>query len=75
MDQIIYRLNKTRNSFKTNSIILVNHLIFSTASRAFWKQYRIGRGCVYVADIPFQECEVLGYLTGIVYWALHRGVV
>ena len=74
-DQIIYRLTEVRNSFKTNSVILSNHLIFSIAFRAFWKQYHMGRGCIYVADTPFQECEVLGYLTGIVYWCFHRGVV
>ena len=39
MDQIIYRLTEVRNSFKTNSVILLNHLIFSIAFRAFWKQY------------------------------------
>ena len=75
MDQIIYKLTEARNSCKSNTTTLSNHLIFSLAFRAFWKQYRMGRGCVYVADSPFQECEVLGYLTGIVYRALHRGVV
>ena len=74
-DQIIYRLTEVRNSFKTNSVILSNHLMFSIAFCAFWKQYHMGRGCIYVADTPFQECEVLGYLTGIVYWCFHRGVV
>ena len=54
---------------------MTNHLIFSNVFRAFSKQYRMGRGCVYISDTPFQECEVLGYLTGIIYWALHRGVV
>ena len=74
-DQIIYRLTEVRNSFKTNSAILSNDLILSITFRAFWKQYRMGRGCVYVADTPFQESEVLRYLTGIVYWCFHRGVV
>ena len=75
MNQITYRLTEARNSCKSNSATLSNHLIFSVAFRSFWKQYRIGRGCVYVADTPFQECKVLGYLTGIVYWCFHRGVV
>ena len=39
------------------------------------KHYRIGRGCVYVVNTPFKESEVLGYLTGIIYWFFHRGVV
>ena len=52
-----------------------NHLIFNLAFKAFWKHFRIGRGCVYTFNTPFKECEVLGYLTGIIYWFFHRGVV
>lgn len=74
-DQIIYRLTDERNSCRSNSDVVSNHLISSNAFRAFWKQYRKGRGCVYIVDTPCQECEVLGYLTGILYWALYRGVV
>lgn len=75
MDQIIYRLTEAKISCNSNSDTLSNRLIFSLAFRAFRKKYRIGRGCVYLAESPFQECEVLGYLTGIVYWCFHRGVV
>ena len=73
--QIIYRLSDARHSLRSNSAVLANHLIFSLAFRAFWKQYRMGRGCVYVANTPFKKFEVLGYLTEIVYWLFHRGVV
>ena len=73
-DQIIYRLTEAQNNCKSNSVILSNHLIFSLAFRSFWKQYRMGRGCFYVAFTPFQEYEVLGYLTGIVYWCFHGGI-
>ena len=72
-EQILYRLFAERNSFVTNFVILRNHLIFSTAFRAFWKQYHMGRGCVYVADTCLQEYETLGYLTGILYWSFHKG--
>ena len=65
-DQIIYRLTEARNSFRSNSAIMSNHLILSNAFRAFWKNYIMGLGCVYVVDTPCQECEVLGLLTGIV---------
>ena len=75
INQIIYRLSDARHSCRSNSPTLANHLIFSLAFRSFWKQYRMGRGCVYVANTPFKEFEVLGYLTGIVYWCFHRGVV
>ena len=73
--KIIYNLSGDRYSLMSNSPILANHLIFNLAFKAFWKHYRIGRGCVYAFNTPFKECEVLGYLTGIVYWIFHRGVV
>ena len=73
LNQIIYRLSDYKLCCRSNSSILTNHLIFSLAFREFWKQYKLGRGCVYVANTPFKESEVLGYLTGIVYWCLARG--
>ena len=75
INQIIYRLTDARHSLRSNSAVLANHLIFSLAFRAFWKQYRNGRGRVYTFNTPFKECEVLGYLTGIIYWCFHRGVI
>ena len=67
INQIIYRLSDSRHSLRSNSAVLANHLIFNVAFHAFWKQYRIGRGCVYTFNTPIKECEVLGYLTGIIY--------
>ena len=75
IDQIIYRLTEARHYLNSNSSILTNHLIFSLAFKAFWKHYRIGRGYVYAVNTPFKECEVLVYLTGIIYWCFHRGIV
>ena len=75
INQIIYRLSVYRHTLRSNSPTLSNHLIFSLAFHAFWKQYHIGRGRVYTLNTPFKEFEVLGYLTGIVYWLFHRGVV
>ena len=75
IDQISYRLTEARHYLNSNSSILTNHLIFSLAFKAFWKHYRIGRGYVYAVNTPFKECEVLGYLTGIIYWCFHRGIV
>ena len=71
----INQLTEARHYLNSNSDVLANHLIFSLAFRAFWKQYRIGRGCVYVVNLPFKESEVLGYLTGIIYWCFHKGVI
>ena len=75
IDQIIYKLTEARHYLNSDSNIITNHLIFNLAFKAFWKHYRIGRGCVYTINTPFKECEVLGYLTGIIYWFFHRGVV
>ena len=75
IDKIIYRLLVYNHSLKSNSPILTNHMIFNLAFKAFWKDYRIGRGCVHAFNSSFQESEVIGYLTGIVYWIFHRGVV
>ena len=74
LNQIIYRLSDYKHSCRSNSSILSNHLIFNLAFREFWKHYKLGRGCVYIFNTPFKESEVLGYLTGIVYWCFHRGV-
>ena len=74
IDQIIYRLTEAIHYLNSDSNIITNHLIFNLAFNALWKHYRIGRGCVYTINTPFKECEVLGYLTGIIYWFFHRGV-
>ena len=74
LDQIIYRLSDSRFNCRSNSSILSNHLIFNLAFREFWKHYRIGRGCVYTVNSPFKS-ELLGYLTGIIYWCFHQGVI
>ena len=73
INQIIYRLSDSRHNCRSNSPTLSDHLIFSLAFREFWKQYKLGRGCVYVANTPFKKSEVLGFLTGIIYWCFHRG--
>ena len=75
LNQIISRLSDYKHSCSSNSSILTNHLIFSLAFRQFWKHYKLGRGCVYVANTPFKESEVLGYLTGIIYWFFHNRVL
>ena len=67
IDQIIYRLTEARHFLNSVSNIIANHLIFNLAFKAFWKHYHIGRGCVYTSNTPFKECEVLSYLTGIIY--------
>ena len=47
--------------------------MFYRAFKSFHKHYKLGRGCVYVFDSPINS-EVLGYLTGIIYWIFHKGL-
>ena len=75
IDQIIYKLTEARHYLNSDSNIISNYLIFSLAFKAFWKHYKIGRGCVYAINTPFKECEVLGYLSGIIYWIFHKGLI
>ena len=75
LDQIIYKLSDFRHNCRSISPTLANHLIFSLAFREFWKHYKLGRGCVYAINSPFKASEVLSYLTGIIYWFFHRGVI
>ena len=75
INQIIYQLSDARHSCKSKSTVIANHLIFILAFRSFWKRYRLGRGCVYAINTPFRKYQLLGLLTGVVYWCFHRGVV
>ena len=65
LETIIYKLDYT--PIRSNSSIIKNHLIFHRAFKSFRKHYKAGRGCVYLFDSPIKS-EVLGYLTGIIYW-------
>ena len=71
LETIIYKLENI--PIKSNSRVLNNHLIFYRAFKSFYKHYKVGRGCVYVFDSPIKS-EVLGYLTGILYWIFHKGL-
>ena len=71
IENILYILNDT--FIKSNSRVLNNHLIFYKAFKSFYDRYKIGRGCVYVFDSPIKS-EVIGYLTGILYWIFHKGL-
>ena len=69
---IIYKLDYL--PIKSNSSIIRNHLIFHRAFKSFRKHYKTGRGCVYSFDSPIKS-EVLGYLTGILYWIFHKRII
>ena len=71
LETILHRLGF--NDYPTSKI-LRNHLIFHRAFKSFRKHYKVGRGCVYLFDSPIKS-EVLGYLTGIIYWIFHKGLI
>ena len=71
LETIIYKLEN--RSIKSGSRVLNNHLMFYGAFKSFYKLYKLGRGCVYAFDSPIKS-EVLGYLTGIIYWIFHKGM-
>ena len=75
LSKIIYDLSGYRYTLLSKSEILANHLIFNLGFRSFWDKYKLGRGSFYVFDTSYQEHEVIGYLTGILYWVFHSGVV
>ena len=72
LETIIYRLDL--QPINSNSSIIKNHLIFHRAFKSFYKHYKAGRGCVYVFDCLVKS-EVLGYLTGILYWIFHKKII
>ena len=71
LEAIIYKLEN--RSIKSSNPVLNNHLMFYRAFKSFYKHYKLGRGCVYSFDSPIKS-EVLGYLTGILYWIFHKGL-
>ena len=72
LETIIYHLDIL--PINSNSSIIKNHLIFHKAFKSFYKRYKAGRECVYLFDSPIKS-EVLGYLTGILYWIFHKGII
>ena len=72
LESIIYKLDYL--PIKSDSSIIRNHLIFHRAFKSFRKHYKAGRGCVYLFDSPIKS-EVLGCLTGILYWIFHKRII
>ena len=83
--KIYFRKNVTLNEnmslmditdflFISNSPVLKNHLIFHHAFKTFWARYKKGRPYVYVFDTTIKS-SVLGFVTGVLHWFFHKGVV
>ena len=74
LNEIMSLMDITDFLFITNSPILKNHLIFHHAFKTFWKRHKKGRFYVYVFDTTIKS-SVLGFVTGVLYWFFHEGVV
>ena len=72
--EIMVVIDNTDFLFMTNSPVLKNHLIFHHAFKTFWKRHKKGRSEVYVFDTTIRS-SILGFVTGVVYWFFHEGVV
>ena len=72
--EVMTKMDITDFLFITNSPVLKNHLIFHHAFKTFWTRYKKGRPVVYVFDTNFKS-SVLGFVTGVLYWFFHEGVV
>ena len=60
--------------FISNSNVLKNHLIFHYAFKNFHRKYKKGRFNIYIFDTRIKS-SIVGFLTGILYWFCHKGVV
>ena len=72
--EIMAVIDNTDSLFMTNSPVLKNHLIFYHAFKTFWKLHKKGRSEIYIFDMTFRS-SILGFVTGVVYWFFHEGVV
>ena len=71
LNSVMAMMDNTDFLFMTNSPFLKNHLIFHHAFKTFWKK---GRSEIYIFDTTFRS-SILGFVTGVVYWFFHEGVV
>ena len=72
--EIMAVIDNTDFLFMTNSPVLKNHLIFHHAFKTFWKRHKKGRSEIYIFDTTIRS-SILGFVTGVVYWFFHEGVV
>ena len=74
LKEVMTIMDVTDFLFMSNSPVLKNHLIFHHAFKSFWKRHNKGRPYVYVFDTTIKS-SVLGFVTGVLYWFFHEGVV
>ena len=74
LNEVMSLMDNTDFYFISNSNVLKNHLIFHYAFKNFCKKYKKGRFNIYIFDTRIKS-SVVGFLTGILYWCFHKGVV
>ena len=72
--EVMMIMDVTDFLFMSKSPVLKNHKIFHHAFKTFWKQHKKGRSEIYVFDTTIRS-SFLGFVTGVVYWFFHEGVV
>ena len=74
LNSVMTIMDNTDFLFMTNSPVLKNHLIFHHAFKTFWKPHKKGRSEIYVFDTTIRS-SILGFVSRVVYWFFHEGVV
>ena len=74
LNEIMSLMDITDFLFMTNSPVLKNHLIFHHAFKTFWKKHKKGRFHIYIFDTNLKS-SILGFVSGVLYWFFHEGVV
>ena len=72
--EVMSLMNISDFHFMSKSSVLKNHLIFHHAFKNFFKRHKKGRYNIYIFDTRIKS-SVVGFLTGILYWFFHEGVV
>ena len=74
LQEVMMIMDVTDFLFISKSPVLKNHLIFHHAFKTFWKQHKKGRSEIYVFDSTIRS-SIFGFVTGVVYWFFHKGVI
>ena len=74
LNEVMSFMDNSDFYFISNSNVLKNHLIFHYAFKNFHKKYKKGRFNIYILDTRIKS-SIVGFLTGILCWFFHKGVV
>ena len=74
LKEVMTIMDVTDFLFMCNSPVLKNHLISHHAFKNFWKRHKKGRFHIYIFDTTLKS-SVIGFVTGVLYWSFHEGVV